>query len=315
VNEVLKMAVLVPLLGAAILACGICANVVDQSVNMGSLSLQKMEKVFDRSDDAHQESMASIMKGMSIPKAVAVLQKSGMNQSKLAEVTDLANTVLNVKGVKGGKSLRQPKGYSGIDGARQMLNDMIFESMSKYDKEIAKCTEYYSKQCAALETERGEISSANYIAANSRTLILDAQQHINWCEDKIPTAKQMLSQHILKCKHELKQLNDRLQIVMGDIAIMTMILEMTDCEKKSFAQKGRWNVLHCKDKCTKKSFVMFNNDGLQKAVNKLKSKVSQKLMADTFQDLFAGIEGLEAISFMQVVSKQTLAIAPLINKT
>merc|ERR1719498_336213 len=103
---------LLPLLGAALLSCSICANVVDQSVNidatqsvslsmMGSLNLQSMQKAFDRSEDAHKESMASIMHGMSIPKAVAILQKSGMNQSELAQVTDFANTVLNVKGVEG----------------------------------------------------------------------------------------------------------------------------------------------------------------------------------------------------------------------
>merc|ERR1719258_651449 len=117
---------------------------------------------------------------------------------------------------------KQPKGYSGLEGARKMLNDMIYESMSKYDEEIAKCTEYYSKQCAAMEVCRGEIAAANYIAANSRALILDAQGTINRCEVDIPTRKLELKQHNLKCKHELLKLNQRLKIVLGDIAIMTM---------------------------------------------------------------------------------------------
>ena len=72
---------------------------------------------------------------------------------------------------------RQPKGYAGLDGARKLLNDMIFESMSKYDAEIAKCTEYYASQCAAMEVLRGEIAASNFIAANSRALILDSQEN------------------------------------------------------------------------------------------------------------------------------------------
>ena len=54
---------------------------------------------------------------------------------------------------------KQPKGYSGLDGARKLLNDMIYEGMTKYDQEIAKCTDYYSRQCAAMEACRGQIAA------------------------------------------------------------------------------------------------------------------------------------------------------------
>merc|ERR1719221_1810663 len=157
---------------------------------------------------------------------------------------------------------RAPVGYSGVDGARKLLNDMIYEAMLKYDEEIAKCTQYYAAQCAAMEVCRGQIAAANYIAANSRALILDAQANINRCEVDIPTRKYELKQHLLKCKAELYKLNSRLKIVMGDIAVMTMILEMTDCDK-SFVQMQHLQLLHCRDPCTKKSFVMFNHKGLQ----------------------------------------------------
>merc|ERR1719352_313622 len=132
-------------------------------------NIKELGRVFDRSEQAHQESMASIMKGMTVPNAVNVLEKHNLYTPALAQVTGIA-----LKG-KGNTHLRkQPVGYSGIDGARQLLNDMIFESMSKYDAEIAKCTEYYSKQCAGMEACRGQIAASNYIAANSRTLILTA---------------------------------------------------------------------------------------------------------------------------------------------
>merc|ERR1719409_11213 len=211
----------------------------------------------------------------------------------------------------GKRSLRkQPKGYSGLDGARKLLNDMIYESMSKYDAEIAKCTEYYSKQCAAMEACRGQISASNFIAANSRALILDAQATINRCEVDIPTRKLELKNHLLKCKTELAKMNARLKIVMGDIKVMTMILEMTDCEKK-LLQMEQFALMHCTDQCTQKSFIEFNHDGLQKKVNQLQSSLSHDLMQESFADLFKGIEGLESVELLQTGDHQM----PLINKT
>merc|ERR1719272_47859 len=121
--------------------------------------------------------------------------------------------------------------------------------MSKYDAEIAKCTDYYTRQCAAMESCRGQIEASNYVAANSRMLILDSQATINKCEADIPETKLELKNHNSKCKNELKKLNSRLKIVMGDIAVMTMILKMTDCETK-LLQTSKLTMLHCKDACT-----------------------------------------------------------------
>merc|ERR1719262_1855444 len=104
------------------------------------------------------------------------------------------------------------------------------------------------------------IAAANYIAANSRALILDSQAMINVCEVEIPQRELELKQHNLKCKHELAKMNARLKIIVGDIAIMTMILEMTDCEKKMLQMK-KFALLHCHDQCTKKSFIKFDHDG------------------------------------------------------
>merc|ERR1719238_844208 len=114
---------------------------------------------------------------------------------------------------------------------------MIFEAMSKYDAEIMKCTDYYSKQCAALESARGQIAAANYIAANSRKLILVSQGTINKCEVEIPTRKLDLADHLRQCDSELSKLKTRLKIVMGDISVMTTILKMTDCSaNKAFLE-------------------------------------------------------------------------------
>merc|ERR1719183_757804 len=239
------------------------------------------------------------MQTMTPAKALEVLEKNNLTSPQLVQV---ANTVLG----KQSNFRKQPKGYSGLDGARKLLNDMIYESMSKYDAEIAKCTEYYSEQCAAMEACRGQIAASNYIAANSRMLILDAQATINRCEVDIPTLKLELSQHILKCKNEIARMNARLKIILGDIAIMTIILEMTDCEKK-LMQTNKLALLRCEDPCTQKSFVTFGDDNpLKQKVSQLQSSVSHDLMQTTFADLFEGVEGLETMEQEQ---------SPIINKT
>mmetsp|Transcript_44201 Transcript_44201/g.70016 ORF Transcript_44201/g.70016 Transcript_44201/m.70016 type:complete len:859 (-) Transcript_44201:172-2748(-) len=265
---------------------------------------ENMEKVFDRSEETHRASMAAILSSLSVSRAAQILGKSDINSPALAQVVKIA--------LSGHSNFRkQPAGYSGVDGAKKLLNDMIFEAMMKYDQEIAKCTEYYSKQCAAMEVCRGQIAASNYIAANSRALILDSQATINRCEGIIPSRKYELNQHLLKCKSELYKLNSRLKIVMGDIAVMTMILEMTDCEK-SFLHMNTLRLLHCQDPCTNRSFVTFDHDGLKNKVKQLQSVFSTQLLTDTFTDLFDGLESMESMELVQTGSEQ----APInINKT
>jgi len=281
---------LVALVGAYLLCATLASN-------------EDMEQLFFRSAETRAQSMASIMDGMSPSTAVQVIGKSSLATPELMQV---ANIALGKQ-----SSLRkQPKGYAGLDGARKLLNDMIFESMTKYDAEIAKCTEYYSKQCAAMEVCRGSIAAANYVAANSRALILDSQATINKCEVDIPTRKLELKQHLLKCKQQIQKMQERLKIVMGDIAVMTMILEMTDCDKK-LLQTENFALLHCTNQCTHKSFIEFNNAALQQKINKLKSSRPHEIMQDTFADLFEGIESLESTEFLQASSQ----VKPFVNKT
>merc|ERR1740138_609920 len=99
-----------------------------------ALSTADMGRVFARSEEAHLRSIAKITKSLTIPKAIELLhQGTFANASGLEQIAGL---------MMGGQlRAKQPSGYSGIDGARKLLNDMIFESLSKYDAEIAKCEE------------------------------------------------------------------------------------------------------------------------------------------------------------------------------
>jgi len=133
-----------------------------------------------------------------------------------------------------------------------------------------------------MEVARGQISAANFIAATSRALILDAQYNINKCQVSIPETKQELKDHNSVCAKQLKALNKHLKIVMGDIAIMTMILKMSDCDAK-LLQTHKLQLLRCEDPCTKKKYVTFGNSELQSQISQLDS---QDKLESSFADLF-----------------------------
>merc|ERR1719502_196990 len=253
--------------------------------------------------------MAAISKGMTSESAWQVLEKSNLTTPALLEAKSL------LQGKQTSLRKAPPKGYAGLDGARKLLNDMIYESMFKYDAEIAKCTEYYSQQCAAMEACRGQIAAANFIAANSRSLILDAQARINRCEVDIPTNKLNLKLHNEKCSRELGAMRARLAVILGDIEVMTTILEMTDCEanKKKFFQTGNEKVglLRCDDACSKKRVITFEDMTLKQKIEHLQSTTSNKLVQETFADLFDGVEDLQSVELAQLSAR----VSPVVNKT
>jgi len=271
---------------------------------MSEMTLKTMEQVFLRSEKAHAMSMEGIMSSMSTSKAWHVLEKSNLTTTALIEMTSQAH------GKQAHLRKAAPTGYAAVEGARRMLNDMIYVSMSKYDSEIAKCTAYYSEQCAAMESCRGQIAASNYIAANSRAKILGAQSTINQMQGDIPMKKGELKRHNAKCDNEKTNARNRLQIVQGDIEVLTEILKMTDCDKE-LIQIKKLSLLHCQDPCTKKSFITFNHDGLKQKVSQLQSTLSHGLMQDTFKDLFEGIQSIKSIGVTELDAHQS----PFVNKT
>lgn len=280
-----------------------------QATNEGSssqltiqTSLKAMERVFLRSERAHSTSMASIMSSMSSTRAWNILEKGNLTTPALIEMQSQSH------GKQSHLRKAAPPGYAAVEGARTMLNDMIYESMSKYDLEITKCTAYYAEQCAAMQACRGQISSSNYMAAKSRLKIVHAQSTLNQMQGDIAVKKQELKNHKAKCDEERKNLHKHLQIVQGDITVLTEILKMTDC--KTFVQT-ELALLHCEDPCSKKHFITFNHDGLKQKVSKLQSSLSKGLMQDTFKDLYETREPGRFANLLETDARQM----PFVNKT
>jgi len=257
-----------------------------ETVLAGTEMISEMQSVFQRSEEDHVKSMDTLTKNMTGAKALEIFKGNNKTTPALMELAEEAfarssNKRLR-KGNKGG-AIQAPG--SGADKARIILNEMIGESMEKYDLEIAKCTNYYSKQCGMMNACRGEISAANYKAAHSRELILAAQTQISISEVNLPKLTVELDQHKNKCKHEIAGLKDRIQIVMGDIAIMTMLLKMTDCDAKNLLQTQNMLLLKCKSKCTKNQFISFGDKKLEDQIDKLQSKQVRRLFTETLGEL------------------------------
>merc|ERR1712137_918242 len=136
--------------------------------------------------------------------------------------------------------------------------------MTKYDMEIAFCTDFYTTQCAAMEVCRGDISAANYICANSRSLILDAQACIERAEEDIASNTLKLKNLRLSCETQKSKMRARLKVLKSDLDVLTDILKLTDCDANTFMQTSSFAVLKCQDPCTKKWFFSFNHTGLRK---------------------------------------------------
>jgi len=259
----------------------------------GSLSdIQNMKDVFYRSLDTHAQSMSSLMQSMSNKEALDILEKSNISSPALLEISKMA--------LGQQRNLRaSPKGYAGLDGARKLLNDMIYEAEVKYDEEINSCTDFYSKKCAALSAGQSDLLASNFIAASSRTLISHATGTIEHCNDELVTTRKALKDHLSECKTQRKALTDRLMIVLGDIEVLTTILDMTQCGKK----KALFQLKRCPNGCSHMGHpgtIEFAEKELQAKVDGLKTKLSKNLFQDTLADIFDGIEGLQAAELIQL---------------
>jgi uncharacterized protein YegL len=260
-----------------------------------SMSTLAMEKVFARSEQTHKAAMDTMTRTMTLAKAVGLLEKSHLNSSLVAQVTSMVH--------KHRHNLRKqttPKGYGGLDGAKTMLNNMIFEAYEKYDKEILKCKEGYAEKCDRMTVFRKTITNANEVSADAYGLILDSQKDIEMCDEVIPATKEELKKHNHKCALELYEMGERLKVILADIEVLALILNMTKCKGSSLSQ---FAMARCTDPCTKKSFVQFRNKGLQEKLNKLQSQLSQNLMSTTFADMFEGAKSFVGMDFLQTNSE------------
>jgi len=281
-----KMFILVALLAMSDFAAGASSHG----------AIMAMEKVFARSETAHMQSMSKIMSGMTSNKAWQVLEKHNLTTPALIQIKS------RIHGKQSSLRKTSPQGYSGVEGARKMLNDMIYDSMMKYDAAISECKGAYAHQCAAMEALRSQIHASNYMASEAAAVKSEQESRIDRMNIDIPATKERLGDHEHTCAQEFKTMEARKHIIEGDEEVLSSILNMTQCAATSLMQTEPLKLMQCEDPCTKKSFITFNYDKVQKKLNQLRSPASQQLVQDTFQHVLVGDKPLKSVSLLKLHS-------------
>lgn len=244
-----------------------------------------MDLEMTRMREQRAASMAALESNMTLHEAYAILRRSPQASEKLLPLVSRQQHLgkSSKHAFLGTDAKANPKGYSGVDKARGMLNSMLSEVENKYDIEELRCQNFFNAQCSLMEQCREDIAAQNSAAANARERILASQGNINHAEVELPRLNHERATNERTCYHEITDLKDALQIVLDDIAVMTNVLEMTDCDanKASFIQDMR--VVHCQ--CGNNTVVEFHHPDLNQSVAKFKSQTIRDAVLASLQSL------------------------------
>jgi len=243
--------------------------------------------------------MANIMRQMTITKAWQLLEKRNLTTTPLLQVKHLVMAKQSRLRQRAASPSPPIQGSSSVENARIMLNGMIYESLKKYDSEKADCTTTFAHDCKHMEDLSSQITVANSQGANARATVMKCQERIRSSKTGIFWTHLQRKQHLDESKTELARMRHHKAVLSGDIAIMSRILNITQCKATSLMQTEKLSLLRCHDPCTKKSFLTFSNDEVQQKLSQLQSPASKTLVHDTFQHAFDGAESSEPVSFLQ----------------
>jgi hypothetical protein len=230
----------------------------------------------------HGKALASLRSNITLSSALQILSEKSTGKPAVMALVQLAlhgkaSAKRSSSQLRAGST--PATGYSGVDKAKNMLNEMIEEVQEKYDLELQKCCEYDELQSYLMEEARQDISMFNAEAAEARMQVLEAQAHIQVCETKLPELNDALEVHNTQCAEEIASLRAQLKIVTEDLSVMKTILGMTDCDKSLF-------LLSCKDECTGESLVSFGHDSLHAAASKLQSSAARQLLNEELVEAY-----------------------------
>jgi len=224
------------------------------------------------------------------PKLLALLETEfGMTSNGTMDASRAVTVQHHVKHAKtkGNHSGEQlpanPTGYGALDGARDMLNEMMDDAMAKLDNEVERCGTYNRETLAMLEQIRQDVASFNAQAAEARGRVLESQGTIAFCQLKLPQVQQELQEHNEECAREEASLNAQIGIVEADLEVMGGILNIIgDCSANAVA-----NLLQCRHcRKTNEGMVMLQNGALQATLKKLRDARVKSYVRDGLKGLF-----------------------------
>merc|ERR1719316_2102119 len=246
-------------------------------------SLEEKEMLESMSLDSAIKIVGSEIKDPNIQALIQKASHKGKSQKLRSSSKDL--------------KAQDPTGYSGVEGAIQKLNEMILESEQKLDLEMVKCRMFDEDQKRIMEETRQDIATYNAVAAAARSSILEAMTTIEIIETKLPEFKYTLKMSMQKCATELAALKAQLAIVEGDLKIMEVILEMTQCNTAS--------LLQCSHKKGQKkiSFLTLGHSVIRKKLAQLQSATAREGVQKALASALASTGQMPNTTGMEVMTE------------
>jgi len=243
------------------------------------------ERSFNPTDQDRALATDAIMRNMTDASALDILKKDQRTPPAL-----IASVQTLLASARSQGSLRASSVQPDVGSTKKMLNDMLYQSLKKYDLEQAKCSNYYATKCAERDSLDSEISRESAAGAACKSKTLSAQAGLGLAQPKPPKVELLLKFHEADCEKEINATETHLKRVKNDIAVMTTILTMTDCSKKALVQTKKLGLLHCKTECAAKTFVSLEDPDLRAKLNELESAGAHQAFQEMFSDL-AGTGG------------------------
>merc|ERR1740121_1698395 len=225
-------------------------------------------------------------------------------------------------GAKAASSLRavqrhgqEPTGYAAVEGAMNMLAEMMTEATNKMDLEVSACNEFDDSQMGLLHSTRNDIANHNAEANRALGAMLKAQGLIASISTQLGELKDQLATHNKQCDEDIAATKKPLAIVTADVSVMGVILNLTQCgaaaASVALAQTGAGsagqsnssdqNLVDCGHCLGGKGMIMLQNDQLQPLLNKLQSMFAQKYLQKELRITFRkAVRGRTPVALSQM---------------
>merc|ERR1719282_1990614 len=224
-----------------------------------------------------------MMEQMSVSHALEIISKL---KGSMPEVVTAIQSQLNVvkaavknlrqKQPDGGGAAAQAAGAygSGAQKALTMLNDMLLEAIEKMDFEVVRCDSEERTNLAALAEIREDIIMFNAMAAGAATTMNKAKGDMTRFTGLLEDTKSEYKTNVEVCNVERKDLEGKITVVSSDLAVMKIVVGMTDCGDSASA-----SFFQCVDTKTNRTWTeMRPSQKLKAAIAKVQNPKVREML-------------------------------------
>ena len=218
----------------------------------------------------------SMIEQMSVSHALEIIGKLKGSKPEVVnaiqsqlKVVKAAVSNLRQKQPDGGVAAAQAAGSygSGAQKALTMLNEMLLEAIEKMDFEVVRCDGEERTNLAALAQIREDIIMFNAMAAGAATTMNKAKGDMTRFTGLLEDTKTEFKTNVGVCNVERKDLEGKIKVVSSDLAVMKIVVGMTDCGDSAQA-----TLFQCVDTKTNRTWTeMRPGQKLKEAISKVDS--------------------------------------------